>query len=86
MTAKSSGLPLRCPCCKYKTLSARGQDEICPVCFWHDDGQDDEDADSVMGGPNKDLSLTKGRKNFERLGAYNAKYIEHVRPPTPAEL
>ncbi len=86
MTAISSGLPQRCPCCKYKTLSARGHDEICPVCFWHDDGQDDEDSDTVLGGPNKDLSLTQGRKNFERLGACNAKYIEYVRPHTPAEV
>ena len=23
----------RCPCCKYKTLRGRGQDEICPDCI-----------------------------------------------------
>jgi hypothetical protein len=27
----------RCPCCGFKTLHGRGQDEICEVCFWHDD-------------------------------------------------
>jgi hypothetical protein len=31
----------RCPCCHFKTLYGRGQDEIRPVCFWEDDGQDD---------------------------------------------
>ncbi|HDV6321953.1 TPA: hypothetical protein RJR38_003806 [Burkholderia multivorans] len=35
-------LPLRCPCCRSKTLRERGGFEICSVCFWQDDGQDDE--------------------------------------------
>ena len=33
-----------CPCCRYKTLAERGGFDICPVCFWEDDGKDDEDA------------------------------------------
>jgi hypothetical protein len=41
-----------CPCCKFKTLRGRGQDEICKVCFWHDDGQDEAEVDEVRGGPN----------------------------------
>ena len=86
MTPKSFSLLLRCPCCKYKTIIARGHDEICKVCFWQDDGQDDADAVKVMGGPNGDLSLTQGRKNFERMGASVAKFLPHVRPPTPAEM
>ena len=40
----------RCPCCGFKTLYGRGHDEICPVCFWEDDGQDEQDADEVRGG------------------------------------
>jgi Cysteine-rich CPCC len=35
----------RCPCCGFITLTERSADEICPVCFWEDDGQDDHDAD-----------------------------------------
>ena len=54
----------RCPCCRFKTLRGRGQDEICPVCFWEDDGQDDHDANEVRGGPNGTLSLSKARDNF----------------------
>ena len=46
------------------TLSERGGFEICSVCWWEDDGQDDADADVVRGGPNGDLSLTQARKNF----------------------
>ena len=41
---------LPCPCCGFVTLPERGADDICPVCFWEDDGQDDHDADEVRGG------------------------------------
>jgi hypothetical protein len=54
----------RCPCCGYKTLDSRAGDEICPVCFWEDDGQDECDADEIRGGPNGTLSLTVARRNF----------------------
>lgn len=53
-----------CPCCGYPTIEQRNWWEICQICWWEDDGQDDGDADKVMGGPNYDLSLTKARENF----------------------
>jgi hypothetical protein len=53
-----------CPCCGYLTLDSRGDYDICGVCFWEDDGQDDHDADQVRGGPNGRLSLTQARKDF----------------------
>lgn len=74
-------LPLRCPCCGYKTLGERGVYEICAVCFWEDDGQDDEDADEVLGGPNGSISLTQGRANFHEFGASQRKDLPHVRKP-----
>jgi len=58
---------VECPCCGYRTLSKRGDDEICQVCYWHDDGQDDPKADEVWGGPNKHLSLSQARTNFRLL-------------------
>ena len=33
------GGPYACPCCGFVTLPERGGCEICPVCFWKDDGQ-----------------------------------------------
>lgn len=75
----------RCLCCSSLTLHGRGQDEICPVCFWQDDGQDDHDADEVRGGPNGALSLTMARENYQRCGAANPAMLEHVRPSTRAE-
>jgi hypothetical protein len=75
----------RCPCCGNRALHERGGDEICPVCFWQDDGQDDHDADVVRGGPNYDLSLTVARENYRRIGAADPKNLAHVRPPTNEE-
>ncbi|MBI1802632.1 MAG: type II toxin-antitoxin system HicB family antitoxin [Chloroflexi bacterium] len=76
----------RCPCCHHKTLETRGGYDICPVCSWEDDGQDDHDADIVRGGPNGVLSLTQAIINFDEFGACKKEYINHVRPPTPEEL
>ena len=79
-------LPLRCPCCGCKTVSERTAFEICEVCFWEDDGQDDGDADENRGGPNGSLSLTEARANYLRFGACEESMVENVRPPRPEEL
>jgi hypothetical protein len=76
----------RCPCCGYKTQCGRGQDEICQVCFWHDDGQGDHDADQVRGGPNYELSLARARENYRRIGAVSERVLPHVRKPRPEEV
>ena len=38
------GYVFRCPCCGYRTLDAPDAMKLCPVCWWEDDGQEDEDA------------------------------------------
>ena len=50
-----------CPSCGFPTLSSRNSYEICDICNWEDDGQDDQNADKVLGGPNSELSLTMSR-------------------------
>jgi len=77
--------PYGCPCCRHLTLPERGGYDICPVCFWEDDGQDDADADVVRGGPNGRLSLIEARKNYLRLGACEERMPSSVRPPRPDE-
>ena len=57
-----------CPCCGYPTLRGRGGYEICELCWWEDDGQDDENADEVPGGPNAEYSLNHARENFQLFG------------------
>ncbi len=58
------GVDYTCPCCGYPTLGERGGYEICEICDWEDDGQDDAAADEVWGGPNGNYSLTEARTNF----------------------
>ena len=74
-----------CPCCKYKTLRGRAGFEICPVCYWEDDGQDEHDADDVRGGPNGDLSLRRAQDNYRRFQACEARFVANVRAPLPEE-
>jgi hypothetical protein len=63
-----------CPCCGHATLSARGEHQLCPVCLWDDDGQDDSPA------------LRRGRANFLLHAACEATNSEHARPPTREEV
>jgi hypothetical protein len=57
-----------CPCCRLPTLTERASYDICIVCWWEDDGQDDNNADIVFGGPNGSYSLTEARKNYAKHG------------------
>jgi hypothetical protein len=76
---------VRCLCCGYRTLSTPGAFELCPVCWWQDDGQDESDADVVRGGPNGTLSLTSARANFRQCGASDPRFRGRVRPALPSE-
>ncbi len=76
----------RCPCCGFKTLRGRGQDEICQVCFWHDDGQGEEEAAEVWGGPNYSLSLRQAQENFKKIGAVDERARQFTRKPKPDEM
>jgi Cysteine-rich CPCC len=77
--------PYPCPCCGFVTLDERGGYDICPVCFWEDDGQEDHDADIVRGGPNGRLSLTEARANFRAMGACDERCAQFVRDPLASE-
>jgi hypothetical protein len=69
-----------CPACGYPTIDVRGAYEICSLCAWEDDGQDDPGQlgnaagappDMVTNGPNHDYSLTEARRNFaENVTSY----------------
>jgi hypothetical protein len=52
-----------CPCCGYPTISRELYD-VCAICRWQDDGQDDGTAAAITGGPNGDYSLSQARNNF----------------------
>ena len=67
---------LQCPCCDYFTLGERGGYDICPICFWEDDGTDINSIDKDSG-PNH-MTLRAGRLNFEKIGACNLSMIKNV--------
>jgi uncharacterized protein YjbI with pentapeptide repeats len=75
-----------CPCCFSLTLTNRGGFEICEVCYWEDDGQDDANADVVIGGPNGNLSLTQARAIYTQQRTCDPRHSASVRRPTVAEL
>ena len=79
------GRRFACPCCRFLTLDERDGFEICPVCFWEDGGQDDQDAALVRGGPNGALSLEQARRNYAMFGRCDEGVKGWVRPPLPAE-
>jgi hypothetical protein len=85
VVAGQEGGPYRCPCCGCRTLTERGGFELCPVCFWEDDGQDEADAETVRGGPNGSLSLRVAQANFRDIGASDPRNLGSVRPPKPEE-
>jgi hypothetical protein len=65
---------VECPCCRFNTLSARGDYDICRVCFWEDDGIN---LDEEFSGPNH-ITLEEGRNNFAQFGACDEKAKKHV--------
>ena len=73
-----------CPCCGHLTLRERGGFEICPVCFWEDDGQDDVDAHGDRGGPNRG-TLWQARASYLRCGACEEVARDQVRRPNDDE-
>lgn len=77
-----------CPCCGFPTLNDRGAFDICLVCWWEDDGQDDATADEIRGGPNSHYSLTAARRNFaDHSHMYDAgEGIDAVEKPTAGRL
>lgn len=74
----------RCSCCNFKTLFGRGNYQICPVCFWEDEGHDDTDGDGMGGGPNG-ISL-RPRANFRLFGVVEDRFKSRVRAPKPDEI
>ena len=73
-----------CPCCGACSLDEPDEYDICPVCWWEDDGQDNHNADRVNGGPNYQLSLTQARLNFLTHGIFDPDRVDLVALQEPA--
>ena len=75
------GDKFQCPCCDCYTLDGVGQYDICPVCFWEDDGTTGEHGFSPNGVP-----LAEGRQNYLKFGASKERDTKYVRSPEAGEL
>ena len=75
----------RCPCCGFKTLETTDALALCPVCWWEDDGQEDEDAAEVRLTVNGQLSLDEARGHYRSCGAAHPRFLPYVRPPRVTE-
>jgi hypothetical protein len=71
----------QCPCCLHFTLHERSSYEICPVCFWEDDGWLDEDEES---GPNH-ITMGEGRESYKAIGSCDPLMLKHCRAAFPEE-
>ncbi len=65
-----------CPCCGYRTIGERGNYEICKVCWWEDDGQDNKDSNQAFSGPNYGISLCMARYNYQIYGLYDPNRVD----------
>jgi len=54
-----------CPCCSYRSLAERSDYNICPVCYWEDNGARKPEQ---FSGPNH-MTLGEGQVNFALYGA-----------------
>ena len=67
---------LQCPCCDHFTLEKRAVWDICPVCYWEDDGHDLDRQDDPSGC-NRGMTLRHGRENFRRLGTCEPWMVQY---------
>jgi hypothetical protein len=66
-------------------LDAPAALSLCPVCWWEDDGQEDEDAADVHFTVNGQLSLAEARIHFLECGASHPRFQRFVREPLASE-
>ena len=76
-------MKVRCLCCGYRTLDERGAYQICPVCFWEDDLEQEKNPNDD-GGANA-VSLIEARNNYMKFGACQKEMIKYCRLPKEEE-
>lgn len=73
-----------CDCCGYRTLhEPRGSYQICPVCFWQDDGAIDEKGYYDTGANH--VKLSEAQANFKKFNACEESTLGYVRKPEKSE-
>ena len=73
-----------CPCCGYSVFSEpEGSYEICPICFWEDDGV--QLAYPMMPGGANTNSVMECQRDFARTGACESRFVTNVRTPNESD-
>lgn len=74
-----------CPCCNKHTLDEEppGTYQICPICYWEDDGTQFDDPEYKSGA--NSVSLNEAKLNYKNFGAISTEFKEKVRLPLPEE-
>ena len=68
-----------CPACGYLSFDEPpGSDEICHICFWHDDIT--QLRFPIEGGANH-TSLVRAQENYEEYGAVEKRLMAHTKKP-----
>lgn len=65
-----------CPCCHYRSLTRRGEYDICRVCFWEDVGDCSEEKYVTVNRQ----TLKEARDNFVEFGACSPGALRLVDP------
>lgn len=68
----------QCPCCDYYVLAQHSRHEICPVCWWEDDGSNLGEIDAISSANH--ISLRQARANFANYGAADQAAVSLVVP------
>lgn len=58
-----------CPCCRYLTLTNRGDYDICPLYYWEDDGKSYDELDSYSSVSH--TTFWNIQKKFEKKSELN---------------
>lgn len=58
---------------------------MCPVCWWEDEGQEDDDSGEVRLTVNGELSLDQVRANDRQMGAAHPRLLHYVQKSSVTE-
>lgn len=73
-----------CPCCGHEVFdSSPGSFDICPICFWEDDGV--QLYYPLQRGGANHCSLAEAQINFVQFGACKRDIVKHTRATAAAD-
>ncbi|WP_437225940.1 CPCC family cysteine-rich protein [Planctomicrobium sp. SH661] len=72
-----------CPICGHKTLDARCDWDVCPICFWEDDVL--ENKGDRTSSANQGLRISEAQANYMVFESCSKDHERSVRSPLPHE-